>query len=565
MATYGTPGTPTYSVTFNTVDSMLASVPDNNTQQIGSGDLRNSLFTLWDKMDSIAIQSQHILTSVTRSEIDTLIQSNSLQSGTMYRISEVDIDLYGGTDIFLIALSDNKLSRNGWGLFYNPIYNQNEDDYGIFNPYIYVYTTKTSTENFVANEIVYDVLDDTISARFTSYGALLYVSGNWNSTSQIVGSSSNATADVVVTSVPDYPEDSPVIWGGKLWINKTGNIGNSNNIYTLDSTNWNEVSFNEEDYDLVLDEISYDYQNDKIVARKDYYGNNIEFTHELYSIHYSSIFKYDPIKSFQWGNKYSVTYDHDDSVIQKGVGMNNVINSCCENINSMSLFILNDFNYSTFYNNKMLLGSKFYNNRLSMQSYFYSNILTNTECSHGRLEESSIQSNDMNYALLTRNFIEKSEISSNKIVGSSDHKPSIDNNNLTQDSTISYNTIYEESEISNNQLSISNIEINNINNSYINDNILAKSSLDSNTFVSTTIENVTLRSSTFTIVPSGLTMSNIVLSKLEVKDVNLWPDLTVATDIYLDCSKTVFKKSDGSVCLSYINGSNTIVITDVDT
>jgi len=48
MSTYGTPGTATYSVTFNSLDDMLASVLDNNRQLIGSTAVRNSLFTLWE-------------------------------------------------------------------------------------------------------------------------------------------------------------------------------------------------------------------------------------------------------------------------------------------------------------------------------------------------------------------------------------------------------------------------------------------------------------------------------------------------------------------------------------
>lgn len=48
MSTYGTPGTATYSVTFNSLDAMLASVLDNNRQLIGSTAVRNSLFTLWE-------------------------------------------------------------------------------------------------------------------------------------------------------------------------------------------------------------------------------------------------------------------------------------------------------------------------------------------------------------------------------------------------------------------------------------------------------------------------------------------------------------------------------------
>ena len=52
MATYGIPGTATYSVTFPTLDAMLASVPDNNRQAIGATAVRNSLFTLWTAASS---------------------------------------------------------------------------------------------------------------------------------------------------------------------------------------------------------------------------------------------------------------------------------------------------------------------------------------------------------------------------------------------------------------------------------------------------------------------------------------------------------------------------------
>lgn len=47
MATYGIPGTPTYSVSFNNLDDMLAVLADNNEQSIQASDVRNSVFTLW--------------------------------------------------------------------------------------------------------------------------------------------------------------------------------------------------------------------------------------------------------------------------------------------------------------------------------------------------------------------------------------------------------------------------------------------------------------------------------------------------------------------------------------
>lgn len=55
MSTYGLQGTPTYSVTYNTLDEMLASVPDNNEQSIQASDIRNSIFTLWDKVDNYVV------------------------------------------------------------------------------------------------------------------------------------------------------------------------------------------------------------------------------------------------------------------------------------------------------------------------------------------------------------------------------------------------------------------------------------------------------------------------------------------------------------------------------
>lgn len=55
MGEYGIVGTPTYSVAYNTLDEMLAAVPDNNEQSIQASDIRNSLFTLWEKSPQIQL------------------------------------------------------------------------------------------------------------------------------------------------------------------------------------------------------------------------------------------------------------------------------------------------------------------------------------------------------------------------------------------------------------------------------------------------------------------------------------------------------------------------------
>ena len=51
-----------------------------------------------------------------------LISESTIQVGTYYKISGVDTNLYGGTEIIVKGISANQFSSNGWGLFYNPKY-----------------------------------------------------------------------------------------------------------------------------------------------------------------------------------------------------------------------------------------------------------------------------------------------------------------------------------------------------------------------------------------------------------------------------------------------------------
>ncbi|PIF30753.1 hypothetical protein CLU81_1200 [Flavobacterium sp. 9] len=76
--------------------------------------------------------------SVTKSELDNLINNNSLIPGANYKISGVHPSLYddgtsSGTTIFLQALTENTLSKEGHGEFWNPKYDQSVDGFGIWN------------------------------------------------------------------------------------------------------------------------------------------------------------------------------------------------------------------------------------------------------------------------------------------------------------------------------------------------------------------------------------------------------------------------------------------------
>ncbi|PIF30755.1 hypothetical protein CLU81_1202 [Flavobacterium sp. 9] len=75
--------------------------------------------------------------SVTKSELDNLINNNSLIPGAYYKISGVHSALYddgtsSGTTIYLRAATNNKLEKNGHGEFWNPRYDQSVDGFGVW-------------------------------------------------------------------------------------------------------------------------------------------------------------------------------------------------------------------------------------------------------------------------------------------------------------------------------------------------------------------------------------------------------------------------------------------------
>lgn len=325
----------------------------------------------------------------TKAEIDSLIQTNTLVPSQMYKITGVDVELYGGTDILIQAETLNKLSLKCKGIFYNPQYDQFEIGYGIWTKYM-----NASFENqsglFYENEYV--VSDQGDVATFMSNGFLEYVSGTWTGATQITGQSSNVYCDVVVNNVPKYELGDSVIWGGKKWNyvfsgnnlvtgevilygdngnyyefslsatsivvssvtisdgietfyttdlggNLTGDLGgygdfnygnnegyvsfNSNvssgtpitisyeidilgtsiDKYTLDDK-WQPIEFNQSDYNLVVDEIEYDYEHDKIICRKDRFNNEVNLNYiTLENFTDDNALNFgNPIKDFQWGN-----------------------------------------------------------------------------------------------------------------------------------------------------------------------------------------------------------------------------------------------------------------------
>lgn len=93
----------------------------NNTKGI-NGYLYNkgNGLTEFRPVDNISGSEYEI--AITKNELDSAIAGSTLQAGMQYRISGVCPALYGGTDIIVSAVTNNRISIYGSGLFYNPRY-----------------------------------------------------------------------------------------------------------------------------------------------------------------------------------------------------------------------------------------------------------------------------------------------------------------------------------------------------------------------------------------------------------------------------------------------------------
>ena len=283
------------------------------------------------------------LAELTREEIGHLVASASLTPGEFYKITGAASQSFldnngfgwtgygneiqdGGTTIILQAATDKTLSKKGIGLFYVPNYenpnvpttapdynykvwdNTHRLDFsnlnGMFdhNEYVYIHSThnNAATEgNIVANTgqhsltFVYDSDNDGFfkdPANFTG----LSITG---STSGVSGS----IVDYEYTS--SYNTGDKVIWGGRVWTNRSGSIGHNqgswpNTQLTLNPQDWTKVAFNETDYTIVADLIEYEFEVDNISYRRS--ANNVEVT-SIFKI-WSDNWGYNMIKYFPWGH-----------------------------------------------------------------------------------------------------------------------------------------------------------------------------------------------------------------------------------------------------------------------
>lgn len=367
-----------------------------------------------------------------KTDITTLITNNQLLPGALYKIDGVDVPLYGGTTVFVKAVSTNQLSRDGNGIFYNPKYDQTKEDYGIWNN-VNTWVTSSVVGTFKGNE-AFTANNGAKGTLFTTIegNKFIITSGSFASgVTSITGDVSAATANVASIVLKSYTSGSKVIWGGKHWTNVNGNIGASTNDLTLNAE-WTAIPYDATNYNVVVDDIEYDYENDLIVKREDKHGNVVISTN-------ADVVRWGRrvISYFQWGNPYVI------STI-KGTGNNSIINSFANCVNNIGCFAYNKaYDASYFDTNKTYIGyfignvlyqGSSINSNTLLNSRILSNIL-NAGSNNDAFKPSSITSNILNVAYITANNLsQSSNINSNTA-----YLTYVYENNLSQRSTINSN------------------------------------------------------------------------------------------------------------------------------
>jgi hypothetical protein len=507
---------------------------------------------------------------ITKAQLDTLVTNESLIPGQLYKISGVDTALYGGTDILMTAATTSELSLSGHGIFYNPKYLNSittptpTPGFGVYNNYIF-YTVTSQINTFVNGDIV--TANNGATAIWRGFNVLELLTGDWTGVTSMVSTTKSAV--IVVTDIPSsYSIGDNVIWGGKHWINKTGNIGTVTDTFTLDSTNWEVVPFNDVDYNVTVDEISYDYENDLIIARKDLWGNDVNFSKEIFT-HLSYYLEgFSPIKLYQWGNyPTEISNSNRDT---PGVYQNKCNNGVVECINFRGLRlngnILNDNSTITniISNTYLKIYGNTFNNFSAIDICTFRGAVSineNNFTQQAGLFNLSLHATNSSYAVAIYNntFTDYSSIGNSRTIGSINYLEFWGNNffyGIIRDcffieGGINLNTLeygaefrfctFTATNIYENSIKTCNIQNTNFNNLDMTNNRFDRCELViSGTFSSKDIRYVTAA------------YSSIIA------------DLTSAIIIFGSYPKQIFRNSSGTTRLSYYNASDVLTVVNIN-
>ena len=440
---------------------------------------------------------------LTFSELQDKISNSMLIVGSLYKIMDADNTLYGGTEIILQAVSTTGLNTRGVGKFYNPKYDLNVDGYGIWTNKGTFSATNLSGDFEFREEIIGDDGQTGYLSGTAWDGDMIYFtpeSGNWSvSGITITGVNSTNTAQIYNISLPSYITGSTTIYGGKVWANLTGEVGDTlyagccpgPSAFELDSTNWEVVNYNETDYNVSWDEIEFDLTNNFIVSRKETIGNNfVEQSFQNYldwGTFGSFGYYWRSIKAFQWGNPFKDDYN-------LGIGENTVSNSFVETVNFRgATFLKNIINTDCMFGEGSYESNTYIEQNTLNNVYFWDNYFGGGEdksFSYNKFQNVSFYSSDIS----KQGRIENNIWTNTNSYGNHLLQSEI-NSNIVNNSTISNNTLLfcGYNGLTNNNVFYSIISDNYSNNTYMCVNDLSNSVLTHNeSYSNTNINNNTL-------------------------------------------------------------------------
>ncbi len=478
-----------------------------------------------------ANSSSGIIT-VTKAALDVLIANGTLVVGKTYNITDADVNLYGGTSIFLEAVSTSKISQTGTGLFYNPIYNQNDNHNGVWN--LYIYPTMTNlVGQFATGEFV--ETDNSATGIYLADGFVQYTDGNWMAATSMTGSS-GATCDISDGTNISYAIDDTVIYGGKKWINTTGNNGDKLDDFTLDAE-WDVIPFDDTNYNLVAEPIEYDVDNDLIIYRKDKSGNEVRTSKTTIDYFTDNLgLNQNPIKYLQWGNDYDYNTSKGNKFNGIDGGLLNNINFCGASFNGITLEQNAYFSGITLGQNAYFLGITL------GQNATFSGITLGQNASFNGItlgQEAAFSG----ITLGQEAYFSGITLGQNATFSGITLGQNASFNGITLGQNASFNgiTLGQEAAFSGITLG-QNATFSEI--TLMNNLVFFGIFLDTNSY--------------FNLSSSG-TISNDITSLNIQASINFTDNISAATDIYGYFTKTISKRQDGTIRLSYLNALDVMV------
>jgi hypothetical protein len=377
------------------------SIKDRRPEKITAAQLQKALLGTANLLSGID--------SISYSQATAKASAGQLTTGAIYRINGVDSALYGGTTIFLQALSKNEFSQSGWGIFYNPKYS--DTSLHLFKPLVF-FTSSDEPEWDRTLDDITATADNGATGKYIAPGIIFATSGDWSgAVTFVAGGIGTITLDAV--TVKTYSVDDKVLWDGKAWSNRNGNRGVFDNFVGMDTAEWNAISYTDTNYyRKVVDIIRYDISANVIYSREDNLGNKVSNSVGGIADLFGS-FQKNPISCFKWGVPSTINtgcfsntvYGLFDCVNWDVVGITR--NTVSDHANIYSNYT---FGFSIFDNNKFESNTDFSSNVLGSQGIFGSAIFNNN------FNNTTIQFNQLIGANLYYNTFETSKFWQNYLV-----------------------------------------------------------------------------------------------------------------------------------------------------